>query len=1529
MAANYRQPKFYWFFSFSILVASVFVSLTGSAGDIDPSGYRLFSGDKFFILADTSFSSRDIAKVRFESAGTESTLRPYNGVDIRVYRVPKPMEFLKGQKEYRRPSVKGKFTGEGLNNALNYIWDSWYKKSRLVWQKVLSYGARKSTVASIPELSQTPAHTYQTTFAANSQWGPTKGFEFIQGFRYPLWETKPIANNKDSSLAGSSSGFIAEKKGNIYIPIGKRAPGLYLVEAIVGEWRANCLVFVSDTLNVAKVSKQQLFIWSGSKETGKPITGTKFSITDGLGNLDSGVSDQDGVFISKKESPEHLFVLAEDAKGGVSIAESFYYDSEAYQAKVFIFTDRPLYRPGDLVQIKVLGRDLTLNAGKEINSSMKAGRATITVIDSAGGVIGTGAFNFSGDTGGDTSFKLPEGAIGGGYTLRVRLNGEDYGAAFRVANFSKPHFEMQAKMSKANYELNEPIKGTIQLLYPNGKPVKGARLFLGLKSERLSMNEGLAVYGSQFPVELQEQSYVSSETGVVTFELPAAKDPSRYILNMRALDGAAFRVTSYKEILIRGYTDNFTISTDKNYGSIGEKIQFSFQRESGLSEKGTGEPVSYEAIRLQDQTKATGPLNKKINFEIEFKNAGAYTVRLLDAAQVVLGSRSYFVEGPGFKSPAGQIHMLSEKTEYAIGEVATVLLTFPQKVGDALITIERNQVSESSTLMKPKPWLKMVILSDTQWQVKFKVVEAWAPNIILSVGAIMRGEYQFQNLGLLVKRPKIDISFTPNKMSYLPGEKVEVDIATTADGKPVASQLTVSVVDEMIYVLQPEVAPDILDFFFHRRRNQVRTSTSTDFYSFDAAVSATNSHPRSQSNYSERPMKVQERARRDNVDTALWLPSLKTDAQGKAKFSFVMPSSLTRWRMTARAVASSGAVGQSKGYLLSNQDFYLKWSGPTRFRKGDEVRGVILAFNNSDKEQKVVLNVTGLNKKVNENLTLKPGLSPAVIPVNLKESTNAIASLNVDGKNTDRLEIPFNIIPVEFQNRQVKVVSLDKEQGLNLPPSAKNIDLKLMAKGSDHILKVVDDLLEYPYGCVEQTSSRLIPLAMAIDALRTVSNDEEIQRLNRRMVTERFRLIKMAGENAKFTWWGDFASESAFLTTYAYYADWRASKVMGLKLSKEHFENLLEIFSKGSGQEPIHLQVLSVWLMQLMGIPTKTLSEGVIDSLEKVLMAGTPKSQPPSPNDSLILEDEVRSLWIASLLSGQLAKANAITLPQRLKAMVNDMVSTAVGNEYPLLVALKELNKDKKDLSIVDKVYEHIRFDQATIDRSLVLIALESISGGIKPPTKVNYALGDQWKSTKNGLVKQYEFLGKMLPTKILSLPGYSAEIRYDGPPTNEKTLPISIERRLFKLVDMQRDESGQSTHFNVELVKPGDTLSTGALYVDAVHIVPQSKGNLIYGLLQVPLPPGADVEGTTWGIEIEGMPAGMKFDPEDQKSVPNEMGYNVPVPVLDKEKWFFNMIRFSQGGAFTLPKVQYFKMYQPNAMARENVQSFGQIKVN
>ena len=65
-------------------------------------------------------------------------MEPYGGADIRVYRIDKPLDFLKRQKNLHRVVSDGQFKGEGLSNTLAYLWDNWYRKSRRVMQRAFS-----------------------------------------------------------------------------------------------------------------------------------------------------------------------------------------------------------------------------------------------------------------------------------------------------------------------------------------------------------------------------------------------------------------------------------------------------------------------------------------------------------------------------------------------------------------------------------------------------------------------------------------------------------------------------------------------------------------------------------------------------------------------------------------------------------------------------------------------------------------------------------------------------------------------------------------------------------------------------------------------------------------------------------------------------------------------------------------------------------------------------------------------------------------------------------------------------------------------------------------------------------------------------------------------------------------------------------------------------------------------------------------------------------------------------------------------
>ena len=421
MAFDGRKPKFYWYISLLLFVLLI-TPVVLFAGDIDPSGYKKFKGGRFFLLADSSFNSQEEAKVRLEASGSSYLFEGYSGVDLFVYKVPNPIDFLKKQKNLHRPSVKGNFAGEGLQNVFNYLWDVGYKKSRLVWQRIISTNARKQLTEKLPELKQLPPYTYKTKFKNHPQYKTLKEFKLVDKFRYPFLDAQPIGPPKGINLSGSSSNFIKIKKGNVYIPIGKRKPGLYFVEAIIGEYRASTVVFISNTIAISKNSKNYNFIWTINKITGKTSPKTAIFLTDGVGTIASGVTDKKGILIIDKQIPEHTYIIGESSDGGVFVSENYYYASEINDLKLYTFTDRPIYKPGDLVHLKVLG--LNMKDPKK-SASIAPGEMHLVLLDQNSTPILTKDLELTEPVlGTEVDFKLPKYSSPGGYSVQIKYQGK-------------------------------------------------------------------------------------------------------------------------------------------------------------------------------------------------------------------------------------------------------------------------------------------------------------------------------------------------------------------------------------------------------------------------------------------------------------------------------------------------------------------------------------------------------------------------------------------------------------------------------------------------------------------------------------------------------------------------------------------------------------------------------------------------------------------------------------------------------------------------------------------------------------------------------------------------------------------------------------------------------------------------------------------------------------------------------------------------------------------------------------------------
>ncbi|MBK5531392.1 alpha-2-macroglobulin family protein [Pseudomonas sp. TH08] len=1511
----------------SLLLALLLPVATVNAEDsVEPSNYTPVSGESFFLLADSSFAADEQAMVRLEAPGRDYRrfrMEPYGGADIRVYRIDKPLDFLKRQKNLHRVVSDGQFKGEGLSNTLAYLWDNWYRKSRRVMQRAFSYESRKQVTEEVPELKMGNAIAAPTPYDAQPQFALIPGLPVVSQFRYPLWQAKPIQPPAGVNLAGSSSDFVSVAPGNVYIPLGNLKPGLYLVEALIGKYRATTMVFVSNTVAVSKIAGDELLVWAARKHEGSSVPKVNVLWTDGLGVMSSGATDADGLLRLKHVSPERSFVIGEDEEGGVFVSENFYYDSEIYDTKLYAFTDRPLYRPGDWVSLKIVGREF-----KNARDSVLPGAAdvTVSVLDATGTELQHLDLKLDSKAGTQGRFQLPDNAVAGGYEIRFNYKDQAYSSAFRVAEYIKPHFEISLNLAKQDYRTGEPVKGSLVLLYPDGKPVANAKLTLSLRAQQLSMVDNELQYLGQFPVELTSTELTTDSKGNATLDLPAADKPSRYMLTVFASDGAAYRVKTTKEILIDRGAASFRLSAPQRFSAVGDKVAFSYANEGGSEQSKAVTPSTYGWVRLEDQSTGEGKLAATDKgFSLAFERPGTYNLTLKDQHGRVLGATGHSVTGDGVKAVPGTVEIVLDKPEYKAGDEALALITFPEPVSDALLSLERDKVEATALLAKGGDWLKLEKLSDTQYRARIPVKENFAPNLTFSVLYTKGGQYSFQNAGIKVVAPQIDVAISTDKQVYLPGDTVTVDLTTQFAGKAVPAHLTVSVVDEMVYALQPEVAPTIDQFFYHPRRNNVRTSASLSFISYDVALPGSPGAP-GKANRSERGVKVLERPRREDVDTAAWQPELLTGADGKTRFTFKMPDSLTRWRITARAIADDGQVGQKKQFVRSEKPLYLKWSGPSKFRKGDQPQLGVFAFSQAEKPVKaeLVTHYAGAEQRL--PVTLNNGINYLPLPAFALASGEWTAELVQDGKTADSLAVRLSATGDGWQVTQTQ--SLDVASGdtaLSLPADATDIRLRLDDSPQALFRSALDDLLSYPYGGVEQTASRLLPLSIAYPSL--ASSPQTRDRLRLIMQNSRLRLVQMAGPSASFTWWGYDGEPDAFLTAYAYYADWNASQVLELTLPPEHWQRVLEVYAKQAPNTPLLQRALILSFAKQMHLPVNTLLSGLMDDLAKA-GEGNAETLLDDGEDSLVMGDPDSALGLAAarVLTAALATQSKVALPDVFNRQVGAAQQRLSVSSQPFAEALN-LSLQPFDQARATALLQRLLPQQSTLERALALTWLQRSIAQASPT--IALTPGEGWK-------KNYGATGEMFWTwqgatpvpSVLTVSGTQerplrAALSFQTQQPAVDPMAVTITRRLSRLVP-----GDEAFTFKLEPVgtKP---LSSDSLYLDEVILTSKASKPLRYGMLEVPLPPGADVERTTWGIKLQGKDGTEPAALEKARFEPGQLAYAVPVDALSGELRLRHLVRFSQKGQFTLPPVRFTQIYAPQHQAQEAKAALGQVTVN
>ena len=92
-----------------------------------------------------------------------------------------------------------------------------------------------------------------------------------------------------------------------------------------------------------------------------------------------------------------------------------------------------------------------------------------------------------------------------------------------------------------------------------------------------------------------------------------------------------------------------------------------------------------------------------------------------------------------------------------------------------------------------------------------------------------------------------------------------------------------------------------------------------------------------------------------------------------------------------------------------------------------------------------------------------------------------------------------------------------------------------------------------------------------------------------------------------------------------------------------------------------------------------------------------------------------------------------------------------------------------------------------------------------------------------------------------------------------------------------------------------------------------------------MPLPPGGEVENSSWGITLIGLdgdkqPQALKA----QMHEGNALGYQVPMDTVEGTVVSRQLLRFGARGQFAVPGARFWRMYEPSLKAFEKVPATG-----
>lgn len=911
-------------------------------------------------------------------------------------------------------------------------------------------------------------------------------------------------------------------------------PGLYLLNLETGYRHDQLLILLTEYMAAVKQDAKGLTVWV-TEMNDAVAAAFPVRVYGKSGELlAEGQTDAEGVWrvdLAATADPWLVVAQQEDQVAAVGLryewrtlpTNGWGWEPETPVTRytTYLYTERPLYRPGQTVFFKAIIRhdddgSLTL---PESDTPV-----TVRVRDARDNIVRTYDLrtNALGTVHGE--FALATGAMLGDYKVEAEVDGELTRHFFKVEEYRKPDYSVTVAATSQVISGSTVITVTGSSHYLNGRAVAHAPVTI--KPYTLLTNGylfGRNMMGTDWSDGAPTTESSTDATGRFTATLTL--DPTAmpyagmdtagaWAIEATVNDGSNQSVSAVTQLNLLsalGAAERLTLIPDTGSTRPGELVFVTVGATAP-----PGKPAAQQRMRLYIETvptvgglfapgvqrmelttKADGTL--RLPFLAE--TAGFYRLRLeqLDmkgystATPVESHLLAYDPAQPWTPQPDGFLAITTDRQRYTPGDSATLTIASSYG-GSALITVERGVVRRTQTvqLTPPQTTLLLPITAEDAPNL-FVTVNAWTPPGPLRDTNRWRTQPDRHlrtahvEVAVTPVNKRLTVAVTPDRTSYAPRADATLQVQVTDEtGAPVAAELSLALVDEAIFQLSEPLATPIFDAFYHPRAHTVKTydalAPTRVIGGFGGGGGGGGFLPAN--------------PRWHFPDTAAWLPVMQTDEKGAATVKLTLPDTLTSWRVVVKAITAATQVGEATAHVVTTQPLSIQPLLPPGLTAGDQA--VISALVHNDTALTRTLTVTlGISTTQTttpalvlvdaptQTISLAPNATQVVGWAVQAEAAGTVALVLAAASKdfSDAVQAPLAIRPLAIPNVAVQVGHFTGTltTTITLPValaelSTVQIELNRSLAGS--MLEGLQYLTGYPYGCVEQTMSRALPNAV-------------------------------------------------------------------------------------------------------------------------------------------------------------------------------------------------------------------------------------------------------------------------------------------------------------------------------------------------------------------------------------------------------------------------------------------------------------------